>query len=52
MLGIQDIIIIIIIIIVMKQQILPRAKGKATQHIFSTKTVSNHEYWFQLKWPY
>jgi hypothetical protein len=31
MLGIQDIIIIIIIIIVMKQQILPRAKGKATQ---------------------
>jgi hypothetical protein len=45
MLGIQDIIIIIIIIIVMKQQI-PRAKGKATQHIFSTKTVSNHEYWF------
>jgi hypothetical protein len=49
MLGIQN---IIIIIIVMKQQILPRAKGKATQHIFSTKTVSNHEYWFQLKWPY
>jgi hypothetical protein len=42
MLGIQN---IIIIIIVMKQQI-PRAKGKATQHIFSTKTVSNHEYWF------